>query len=175
MNEEVLRRLAEKRAARRSWIFRGCLLVLLAAQISASLYYSYRLHHRPQWANVVMTASAPQMELTTRTPEGIPNRLNINGEMWTVLRVKDFTDPQSAAEGSCHERVIWYLPAESRSELQNHVIHEVFHAGACLHGGDTWWNSINPDSIKHDGIYHLAEFWSGFARANPEFMEWISR
>ena len=131
--------------------------MMVAAQSASTLYFSYSLHHRPQWPNVVLATSAPQMELITRTQEGIPSRLNINGEIWTVRRVKDFTNPEIASETSCQGRVIWYLPAEMHTALKNNILHEVFHAGTCLRGGDAWWNSINPDSKKHDGIYHLAE------------------
>jgi len=180
-NEQVLRKIAaerEKRWKRRMlWIQGSLMFLLVASQIGVQGYLSYLRNH-PRPSNVVVANSAPQMTIISVTKDGIPDRLNINGELWTVTRVKDFSgDPSgetTEAQISCETRGIWYLPTDSHSELRRNVIHEVFHAGACLHGGDTWWNSINPDRQHHDGIYHLGNFWSQFAAANPEFMEWIA-
>jgi hypothetical protein len=174
-NEAVLRRLKERRE-RRNRLFWSCGMLLLVLLQSASLaYFNYWLRHRQPYPNAITFAGAPQMQIVSLTEEGIPSQLNINGETWRVIRVRDFKAADSAAQTSCQIKVIFYLPTEPPSLLRNSIIHEIFHAGACLHGGDTWWNSINPDREKHDGVYHLADFWTAFARSNPEFMEWISR
>jgi hypothetical protein len=175
-NEQVLRRIQERRYERRRLIIPLATLFFLILNIGASLYFTHEAR-KPRWPNAVLTGSAAQTKTVTTTEDGIPALLNINGETWHVVRVKQFTGPDQeiSAEISCRVKVIAYLPAQTPSLLRTSLIHEIFHAGACLHGGDAWWNSINPDKNSHEGIYHLADFWAGFARSNPEFMEWISR
>jgi len=175
-SERILAQRKARRNARAMLIFR---LTFLSIAFLNLIFLIYMEHERrqPHWPTAEMSSSAPQMILVSKNEDGIPVLLNINGETWAVVRVKSFNagDESSAAEMSCVAKTIVYLPDETPSRLRNSIIHEVFHAGACLHGGDSWWNSVNPDKNKHDGIYHLADFWTGFARANPEFMEWISR
>ncbi len=175
-NEQVLAQRKARRDARNWWIFRLTFLSIVFFNLSLLIYTNHELR-KPRWPGAVFTSSAPQIQLVQTTADGVPMLLNINGETWHVVRVKDFKGPadKSVSEMSCKMRTIVYLPSDTPSQLRNNIIHEVFHAGACLHGGDTWWNSINPDGNKHDGIYHLADFWTGFARSNPEFMEWIAR
>jgi hypothetical protein len=174
-NEQVLRRLKAKRDARRMLIFRIVWLLALLFMASTSAYFRYQIRHPVSLFRGSVANSAPQQWDISKNEDGIPARLNINGESWYVVRVKNFSDSELAAQQSCQARVIWYLPSDAPSELRNTIVHEIFHAGACLHGGDTWWNSINPNQKTHEGVYHLADFWTGFARANPEFMEWLAK
>jgi hypothetical protein len=175
-NEQVLQRMAEKRSIRRTWIFRIAICLLWCCQIGVSVYFSYSIHHYVP-SGITVSSSAAQTVIDAVNEDGLPIALNINGESWKVVRAQSFTKEMAdnAATTSCQLRTIFYLPEATPSLLRNDLAHEVFHAGACLHGGDTWWNSINPDNVHHDGIYHLADFWTNFAHANPEFMVWLSK
>ena len=104
---------------------------------------------------------------------GLPTTLLINGESWGLVRVDSMEDYIVTGTTYCTNHVITYLAHQSVSELRTTLWHEVFHAGACAHGGDEWWNSIHPTRNEHIGVNHLADFLSDFSRANREFMRWM--
>jgi len=111
--------------------------------------------------------------------DGVPVSVLINGQLWTIGPVDHFADstPKNAgnimAETFCEDREIAYIHAEDPARLRVNIWHEIFHAGACLHDGDSWWNT--EDGAKdHPGIYHLGEFMAEFTLANPKFMEWAN-
>jgi hypothetical protein len=114
----------------------------------------------------------PALSVVETNEDGVPTHLNINGQMWNVRKVPFLFI--TIAETRCKERTIVYIDDPSPMALRTNLIHEVFHAGGCLHGGDTWWNSIHPDNFDHPGIYHLADFMTSFSHDNPEFMEWLT-
>lgn len=139
----------------------------------------------PTWASFVAAkADAPMAEYITATDdEGIPHQLIINGESWDITQVNHFDDIDTSkpgavlpdrvneAETDCENRNISYIKGP-KNNLRINLMHEVFHAGACLHGGDEWWNSIHPTNSVHPGIYHLGDFMSNFVHDNPLFMQW---
>lgn len=186
MSTKVLERKRE-RLKGRVMLTLWCLFLLCASSI---LVYSIWIEHKnskalnaPTWADfttlVPGTASVYQTNLGI-TPDGIPNTLWINGQSWSVVRVAiydsnldkptDKTWTGVDAETYCEHRTISYAQSVDRQMLRVNLMHEVFHAGACLHGGAAWWNSTDLD--KHPGIYHLGEFMAIFAHDNPEFMRW---
>ena len=175
LNEMVLRRLQEQRARRSARNWRITKLVIIASQLAMVGYFQWSLHYRPLAPKVNVSASTPQSFNLALNEDGVPMLLNINGEMWGVVRAKSFEDSELAGVAFCQAKAIAYLPSDAMSVVRETLVHEVFHAGACTHGGDTWWNSENPNSIHHEGVYRLGSFWTGFARANPEFMEWLIR
>jgi len=105
----------------------------------------------------------------------IPSHLDINGQMWDLVHVDHFDDKTEYGETDCDNREIDYLDSSDPAELREALWHEVFHAGACIHGGDEWWNSIHPTDDDHPGIYHLADFMHNFTRDNKEFVSWESQ
>jgi hypothetical protein len=175
-NAMVLRRREEKRMRSRFRLRMAFFVCLMLIQIGLTGWQTYMRTHRSV-PGVVTAASAPQRYKNSTTEDGVPVMLNINGDSWYVVRAKDFTYDLINAESAtvCNAHVIVYLPSQTPSLTRNSLVHEVFHAGACLHGGDEWWNSVKPTRSEHPGIFHLADFWTGFARANPEFMEWLAR
>ncbi len=160
----------------RSWNLglRMATLLIVGGSLGLNLYMFYLRSHNLTPNTQV---SGPQAYDNTKDDHGMPQVLNINGERWIVMQVRQFSGPSenAAAATSCNMHVIWFLPSDTPSALRWSLMHEVIHAGACLHGGDKWWNSDNPDMYNHDGIYHLADFLTNFNRANPEFVEWTLR
>jgi hypothetical protein len=107
--------------------------------------------------------------------DGVPVNININGDTWTLYKVNTIDDGSiTGAETHCDTHTIIYIDIGSGLELRDLIMHEVFHAGECLHG-DTWWNSENPTKDFHPGIYHLADFMTNFIRTNPEFIAWMEK
>lgn len=141
----------------------------------------------PTWADFVAlgpgsVGTAFDDHVAAETQDGIPAELVINGEVWSVVRVDHFNDADDKKPGEyfngiqaqtfCAEKTIAYIRAEDQRRLHENIWHEIFHAAACSHGGDTWWNSENPTEDEHPGIYHLGEFMSIFSHDNPRFVEW---
>jgi len=125
----------------------------------------------PSWADFTMQSSGYSY-LPGLNPDGVPNSLMINGEQWSVEQVSSFKSPRTLAETYCNEKMIAYIRESDARRLKINLMHEVFHAGDCLHGGDKWWNSEHPTNSVHPGIYHLGEFMSSFLRDNPQFANW---
>jgi hypothetical protein len=125
---------------------------------------------------------APSLQSTVFGP--VPNRIFINGRAWHINQVDHFKDAEGhedgigfggvQAETACEYQQIIFIPVENQTEIRENIMHEVFHAAACSHGGDSWWNSKN-DTEDHPGVYHLGEFMAEFAAANPGFMTWMAR
>lgn len=132
---------------------------------------------RPTWADFT-AANGNQTgwyERATDPVTGIPESVSINGEKWALVRVDKYDHLDRAGTEYCGAQTISYIEARDPREMRTIILHEIFHAGACAHGGDTWWNSINPTELKHDGIKHLGEFWAEFSMANPTFIRWLLR
>lgn len=115
-------------------------------------------------------------------PQGsqVPDRVVINGEAWEIIQVDHIggkglgANDVVTAETDCEKHEIDYVSDENRSELRTNIMHEIFHAGGCLHGGDEWWNSIHPTADNHPGIYHLGDFTHSFLHDNRQFSEWLA-
>jgi hypothetical protein len=101
----------------------------------------------------------------------IPTVLNISGKLWSLEEVVGYSSETTVGETDCKAHKITYVWTSSDG-LREDLWHEIFHAGACDHGGDVWWNSIKPNNVTHPGIYHLAEFMQQFVKDNPAFMQW---
>lgn len=142
----------------------------------------------PTWADFKMVGEKEGLIESTMAinADGIPNTIEVNGEMWSIVKVNHFTDIDATKIGPvagysisgqtlCAQKTIAYIQDDNPKRLKVTILHEVFHAGACLHGGDEWWNSIDPDNKNHAGIFHLGEFMADFLRANPDFTQWASR
>lgn len=132
---------------------------------------------RPNWADFT-AASGNQTgwyERATDPVTGIPESVAINGEKWALVRVDKYDHLNRLGTEYCGAQTISYLEARDPREMRTIILHEIFHAGGCAHGGDTWWNSIDPTETKHDGIKHLGEFWAEFSMANPTFIRWLLR
>jgi hypothetical protein len=190
VNAQLEARKAAKRLARWRLVLRFGPLVLLAATTIANLTLQYRLtkqkqemknllsHQPPSWADFIRLEKSQAQEVAyipAVNDSGVPIDMNINGEEWNIVEVAAFKDrdSRSMAETDCQHRTISYLQAANQVTLRANLWHEVFHAGGCLHGGDTYWNSINPTRSKHEGVKHLGDFMSNFSMANPAFMQWM--
>lgn len=184
---EAIIRVRERRADRRNRVITNFMQAVVAASIIASTVYAVHSHikyNAPTWAEFVNDGSIKETVVQFNA-DGVPNTLNINGERWDVVRVNAFNDAMEKNDGElfrgvqaqtyCNYKMIAYIAVESSSTLRNNLWHEVMHAGACMHGGDTYWNSINPTKDTHDGVKHLGEFLGNFAMANPEFVRWAGR
>jgi hypothetical protein len=104
--------------------------------------------------------------------QGIPSHLDINGQTWNLVPVDHFDDNDVNGETDCENREIDYATSSDPAELREAIWHEIFHAGACVHGGDQWWNSVHPTDDVHPGIYHLADFMHNFTHDNKQFVSW---
>jgi len=105
-------------------------------------------------------------------PDGVPTYLSINGESWWLLPEK-FLGTDIAAETDCKQRVIFYIPTTDVTHLHRNLMHEIYHAGACIHGDATYWNTDKKDLKSHAGIYHLGDFSENFFASNPTFTRWL--
>jgi hypothetical protein len=158
---------------------------------SVGAYYSYRTYKlttAPTWAdftiNPKQSDTSKQLFETVgdRNEDGVPRTVTINGQLWSIVLVDIYDDAKKFKPGKgfsgkqgetyCENRTISYIRNYDHQQFRVNLMHEIFHAGACLHGGDTWWNSENPTETDHPGIYHLGEFMANFAHDNPKFMEW---
>lgn len=124
--------------------------------------------------------------------DGIPTPVIIADQRWEIVKVNHFSDaiqsdgkPRTGksfkgvqAQTYCEQRVISYIPTANPRDLRSNLMHEIFHAGRCLHEeGDAWWNSAEEpkDASDHKGVYRLGEFMATFSHNNPEFMTWEAR
>lgn len=146
---------------------------LLLGLVGVLAYRNHRLEQVPTWAEFKVVSDV-RYYAPVANEDGVPNTLFISDQEWSVVKVKVFTqDPQHIeAQTYCHNRTIAYLDAGNSTVLRDNLWHEIFHAGACAHGGDTYWNSVDPSTNYHPGIYHLGQFMAVFSKANPQFMAW---
>ncbi len=150
-------------------------------------YKETKVESMPTWASFTKFDPRGMIESQVAVAEdGLPNTLRINGETWSVVKIGEFSEVVGKPEGPvlgevstaatfCANKTITYIDDQSRERLRTTIMHEVFHAGACVHGGDKWWNSENPTPKDHPGIYHLGEFMSEFAASNKQFMGWMAQ
>jgi hypothetical protein len=134
----------------------------------------------PTWADFQGTSSIHEY-VRSVDKNGVPLAVWINGERWSIANVPIFNDALTeggrsgylAGETYCAGKTIAYIDADNPAQLRENLMHEIFHAGACLHGGDRWWNSPHPETGLHPGVYHLGMFMAEFARTNPVFVKWL--
>ena len=115
--------------------------------------------------------------------DGVPAHLHISGQRWDVTKVVAFDDAvghkpgerfaAKTAQTICSYHVIQYIDTRDPIELRASLAHEIFHAGACEHGGARWWNSRSDK--RHEGIYHLGEFTAQFMHDNPVYVKWMTQ
>jgi hypothetical protein len=166
----------------------GCLLLATSAGSFYTQYQQRKIRARlaelsaPTWANFQL--NSPTMSYQPSLSEnGVPKEVTIDNQRWSLVQVDHFTGadgkpddprtgPHTGAETFCKRLTIAYLYAEDPVSQRVTLMHELLHAGACLHGGDTWWNSEHPTETVHDGIERIAEFETTFLRSNPEFAAW---
>lgn len=181
---KVLERKQKKRLKRmRLWTVSIALAGLLAD--GAYLTYKAIKIDAPTWADFEpMKNGDVQYELKNGfMTSGAPTELTINGERWSLVLINHFNDVDMTkvavsdprmAQTDCKHRTISYIATTDPARLKINLMHEVFHAGDCLHGGDSYWNSPVKEDPKnpHPGIYHLGEFTSSFLHDNPDFAKW---
>jgi hypothetical protein len=187
-NETVLSRIRQRRKKR---LLLGITIVAVgcfAALVVSNIYFAYKqredakARNWPTWA-AFTTSGETYVTHSAVTEDGVPTEINVNGEQWDIVKVKMFAEDigkdqkdkpsDSLAKTFCRNKTITYIDHQSGQALRNSLMHEIFHAGDCLHGGDTWWNSENPTADDHPGVYHLGEFMTNFALANKPFMKWF--
>jgi hypothetical protein len=187
LSAKVLERMAKRRRERAErWL--NCFLVVLSVLSCGGvscLAFTAMRPEAPTWADFKpMKLGDVSYELTAAfMPGGVPAELTINGERWSLVMINHFNDVDLTkkavddprmAQTDCKHRTISYIVTQDPERLRINLMHEVFHAGACLHGGDTFWNSAAVDDPKnpHPGIYHLGDFTATFLRDNPSFATW---
>jgi hypothetical protein len=173
-------------------IIRALFYILIIILLSL-FYHTYKVKvaklNSPTWADFTTIGTWDERIIAVNS-QGVPNTLDINGEQWNVIKIDHFNDVEKkgavkdgkivlpsiiTAETFCNNKTIAYISDADHNQLRADIMHEIFHAGGCLHGGDTYWNSINPTEKDHPGIYHLGEFTASFMRTNPRFTEWVSQ
>lgn len=109
-----------------------------------------------------------------------PSFLLINGERWTVF-TRDLNRDGAMAETDCYDRMILWDPNSMKGSSVNFrdsMMHEIFHAGDCIHGNDDrWWNNQAKTGVTltdHVGIERSASFMVDFMRTNPDFVAWLT-
>jgi hypothetical protein len=103
---------------------------------------------------------------------GVPTMVNINSEQWSIVHVKKFNQDNVDGQTFCQNKTIAYLYDANPMDIRDTIIHEIFHAGACSHGGDKWFDCAVVTQSKHKCIYNMADFMTNFALTNKNFMEW---
>jgi len=170
--EKTLHAAREKRSEKLANRCFGALTVALLAFLVFDLIHAvYALYKTRQDA---VPASPATWELVN--DDGPPSVVLINGERWALLPVDDFVpkDGYKLADTYCEGKTMRYrILSNPRRLNQDDVAHELFHAGACAHGGATWWNSSSDDA--HPGIYHLGTFLAQLSHDNPELILWLSK
>jgi hypothetical protein len=189
-NQKVLDRKRQRISRRISTTASFMTLAFIIACSGFMAHYSQKSYlaiNAPSWADFKLNGpERMRFERVGATdPSGLPAVLTINGEHWEIVRVDSFNDSDDKKEGAvfssiqaetfCDKRIITYIRTDDPAVLRANMWHEIMHAGACLHGGDTWWNSINPTRENHPGVEHLGEFLADFTHNNPLFMEWIAQ
>jgi hypothetical protein len=106
--------------------------------------------------------------------DGLPEKLYIRGERWTLQQVKDFTpDTGTLAMTDCTNRTIFYKSITTPANLlREDISHELFHAYACDKGNSDYYNSASD--LTHEGVYHAGEVMASFLRENPEMAAWFA-
>lgn len=178
--------------SRRMWhrMRMGCIIAsVICFAISA---YSLLFSHHPKDVQffqnddfrgfVEPTETKTTESIMARDPlTGVPFHIVVNGEKWDINLIDSYPDAAGRkgvfggiqAQTTCRTKTITYIRTEDPALLRANIMHEVMHAGACVHGGDTWWNSINSTRFDHKGVYHLGEFLAPFMRDNPIFVDWM--
>lgn len=188
MSAKVLTRIKTRKSEKYDKIARRTYMLLFLLLLGVNCYFryrTYRLKNAPDWANWKLASSYdPSSNLNEQVrafrSDGVPTTLLINGEQWWIFHVDHFTDGTADKTGSimaetdCQNKIITYISSPNPAILKVNIMHEVFHAGDCLHGGDTYWNSEKPNGEDHPGIYHLGQFMSVFLHDNPQFAAWES-
>ena len=189
MSAKVLARIKTRKSLLYDKIARRVYMLLFLLLLGVNCYYryrAYRLVHAPSWANWVSASdyqpsSNLHEQVRASTEGGVPTTLLINGEQWWVFQVDHFNDGSNEKSGSimaetdCANKLITYIPSQNPAVLKVNLMHEVFHAGGCLHGGDRYWNSEKPSDVDHPGIYHLGQFVAVFLHDNQQFAAWESQ
>lgn len=187
LSQRVLERKAKRRRERINKMRSYAIVGLLTLAMAWNGYYlrkEAKAVGAPSWAEFKVAVADDALNLHEynrgQHGDGLPNEITVNGERWDIVIVdhfkliKDKSGAESLsgimAETDCVHRLISYIPTSDPMRLKINLMHEVFHAGACLHQGSQWWNS--PDEEQHVGIYHLGEFMATFAHDNPGFVAW---
>lgn len=179
-------KILERKKKRRNKQFIVIGLCVFFALNSFGVYWQWKKEHtivNASWTGFQMSSQGiggkGQWEsVSGLKSDGIPYVVQIDGENWALVKVNHFDDSNESHAGriqamtNCEHRTISYIPADNPIVMHANIMHEVFHAGACLHGGDAWWNS-GTGTPDHPGIYHLGEFTAAFLHDNPELMEWL--
>lgn len=187
MSERVLERIRKRRKARWVRVIQAVWALAMLTTFAAGAWQSWAARqaaNAPTWADFVAYKPSDVSHEYVRgfdSSSGAPLEITVNGERWSLVLADRFSDVDPSkstvadtrmAETDCAHKVIAYIAAEDPMRLRINLMHEVFHAGACLHGGAGWWNSPENGRVVHPGIYHLGEFMATFAHDNPQFMEW---
>lgn len=184
----------KRRKDRRFLKFRIALLVtFVVVSLSFECWTIYQEHKAKSatkfMPGILVSGGFPALRLQATSggenEDGVPSHLNINGQAWEVVEIDAYPEAKKHklgerftgrdAETDCDNHQITYQHSYNSVEIRENLWHEVMHAGACIHGGDQYWNSVKPTGDKHPGVYHLGEFLGGFSKANPEFMYWMAR
>jgi hypothetical protein len=201
-SRKILDRIERKSAARRTRVtvlfLSGYLLI--AAAFGYNSYRKWKSVSAPSWAEFAVatpTTKSYGEHVQGTMPSGLPYTLIVSGERWDLIEVDHFdwkkdekgneildaagnpTPTRVQASTDCKRRIIAFIPADNPMVLRENLTHEIFHAGACLHGGDEWWNGTN-DIAKHngsidDGAYHLGQFMAIFLHDNPVYATWAAQ
>lgn len=132
----------------------------------------------PTWANFIKLddPKGEQYEQYVVTVKdqitGVPTVVNINSEQWSIVHVDKFNEDNVGGETFCQNKTIAYLYDENEMELRETIMHEVFHAGACAHNGDKWYDCSTVSRTEHKCIYNMSYFLTNFSMTNKYFMEW---
>jgi hypothetical protein len=178
----------KKREKRNEYIRIGIVVVYTSVMVAL---IGFALLYKPKSESSVPNAtttsatftSAPSMyeSVEAFNDDGTPAHVYVSGDKWDINRVSLMADAKDAKPGEkiiggamaitfCDRQTIEYILTRDPMELRTNLMHEIFHAGACKHGGARWWNSKSDEN--HPGVYHLGEFMAQFARDNPVFMRW---
>lgn len=196
-SEKVLARKKRRLAKLHGNIIDGTLL--FAVFICAGLeFYSYKSINAPTWADFKPTATIFEKDKLFEThlqfdDNGVPTDITIGDQQWSIVHADHYNNieqyvnkkyksdkpehlpnnvPTTLAETYCQHRTISYITDNSQKATRITLLHEILHAGACYHGGDEWYNNINPTATYHPGIYNTSEFMTNFILSNPAFMNW---
>jgi hypothetical protein len=183
----VLGRIRERRQRRVHLFLRLGLLCLICGFSGWNVWTAHqrlRMNLAPTWAEFRVASPLKEMVLED-CAHGLPCNLIINGEQWSLVKVDHFADAEGhkggerfggvTAQTYCDNKTIAYIDTQSMALFRDELMHEVFHAGACLHGGDEYWNSEDPTWKEHPGVYHLGEFMGTFLHDNPQFAVWMTK
>jgi hypothetical protein len=180
-SEKILER-RRKIKNRRNTIISVIVVTVISLATDSYLVWHEHKRNTPNWMEGASVDGGlhEHVQFIDRDDPEVPFAATINGEHWDFVRVDHFLDGNGKQAGrtqamtTCDKRVITYIPSDDRALLRTNIMHEIFHAGACLHGGDTWWNSEEPTGDFHPGVYHLGWFMHNFLHDNRQFAEWLA-